>query len=100
MVRRRQILSLVEISNHVPLVIVFTANWLSQSEIVEVVANKIKNSEMHPNVITIDIDEDESLLSTYNISTVPSALIVKNRRIVKKINGTFSKKDVLDQLIS
>jgi thioredoxin-like negative regulator of GroEL len=85
-------------SHEYPLVVVFTATWISQSGIVDIITKKIKTASPDINLLIIDADADEELVNQYNISQLPSAVIIKNQRIMNKINGTFSKKNILDKL--
>lgn len=94
--KKEQLAGYISDSKEHPLVMIFTANWHSHSDIVEIIAEKIKNSSDSIQVITLDADEDEDIFSLYNIGSIPAAIIVKNKQMVKKINGTFSKKMVLD----
>lgn len=83
-----------------PLVLVFTADWVSSSSIVEIVSQKIVNDRDNIALITIDADINKDLLFKYRIKKVPSCVIIKNQEIVNRIEGTFSKKDVLDSIDS
>jgi thioredoxin-like negative regulator of GroEL len=79
-----------------PLVMIFTAKWHSHSDIVEIIAEKIMAADDKIRLIIIDADVDEDLFGVYNISSIPAAIIIKNKQMIKKINGTFSKKMILD----
>lgn len=81
-----------------PLVMIFTATWHSHSDIVEIISEKILNASESVRIITFDADEDEDIFASYNIGSIPAAIIIKNKQMVKKINGTFSKKMVLDYI--
>ena len=81
-----------------PLVVIFSAKWHSHSDIVEIITEKIMKSSDKVRVLTFDADEDEDIFAAYNIGSVPAAIIIKNKQMVKKINGTFSKKMVLDYI--
>ena len=89
-----------EISNSekCPLVLVFTADWVSSSTIVDIVSQKIVDDREDISLITIDADNNKELFSKYRIRKVPSCIIIKNQEIVNRIEGTFSKKEVLDSI--
>ena len=84
-----------ESSTH-PLVIVFSAKWHSHSDIVEIITEKIAKADDSINLFMLDADKDEEFFIRYKIGTIPSALIIKDRKMIKKIEGTFSKKTILD----
>jgi|GEM_PF-2674818 len=94
------LLTFLQESEHNPLVIIFSAEWHSLSEIVEIIGEKVQNADDNINVLPLDADQDYSLFSSYNISTVPSAIIIKNKQMIKRVTGAFSKKTILDAIAS
>ena len=80
------------------IVLVFTADWVSSSTIVDIVSQKIVDDREDISLITIDADNNKELFSKYRIRKVPSCIIIKNQEIVNRIEGTFSKKEVLDSI--
>ena len=80
------------------LVLVFTAEWVSSSTIVDVVCNKIANERADVHLVKIDVDANEDLIAKYRIRKVPSCIIIQNQEITDRIDGAFSKKDVLDRI--
>ena len=77
------------------LVLIFSAEWISQSSIVDIVSQKLRDARSDINVIQLDADADEDLFVKYRVSTLPSAIIIKNHQVIKKITGTFSKMHVI-----
>lgn len=96
--KQAQVSEMIAESYEKPLVLVFSANWLSQSSIVEVILEKIRNAAPNSNVVAIDADEDEEVLVRFNISDLPAAVIIHDQKITYKREGTFSKKMILDEL--
>jgi len=94
----KEILKYLVQSAKVPLLLVFTAHWSPLSEIVSVVAQKVNNTESATNVITIDIDQHENLAKEFNIGSVPSVIIIRNKQIQHKLEGVVSKKEILNLL--
>jgi thioredoxin-like negative regulator of GroEL len=78
------------------ILLVFTAAWLSQSSIVNVVVHKVQLALPELNVRLIDVDQNEELISRFYIDKLPSAVLIKQGLMKRKITGTFSKKDVID----
>jgi len=87
-------------SDQKPLVLIFTAPWISQSIIVDVITEKLITAAPYVNFVTIDTDQDEELAEEYFISKLPSFVVIVKHQIVAKRSGTFSKKNVLDVLNS
>lgn len=79
-----------------PLVVIFSASWHSHSDIVDIITEKIIQADQTINVVSCDADDDEDIFAKYNIDTVPSAIVIKDKKMVRKIKGTFSKKTILD----
>ena len=94
------LLTFLKESENNPLVIIFSAEWHSLSEIVEIIGEKVENANKNINVLPLDADKDYSIFSSYNISTVPSAIVIKNRQMIKRVTGAFSKKTILDAIAS
>lgn len=80
------------------LILVFTATWISQSSIVEIVVEKVKEATPSSNVICFDADLHEDFFIKYKVQTLPTVIIIKRHKLIAKIKGTFSKKQVLDLL--
>lgn len=96
--KQAQIAEMITESYKKPLVLVFSATWLSQSSIVEVIYEKIRDAATDANVVAIDADEDEEVLVRFNISDLPAAVIIHDHKITYKREGIFSKKMILDEL--
>lgn len=94
----QQLFTLINESADHPLVIIFSAHWHSHSDIVEIIAEKLMEADTDLNLISLDSDADEELFDRYNISAIPSAIIIKDKKMIKKVEGTFSKKLILDIL--
>jgi len=88
--------TILENSKEGTLLVVFSANWISQSTIVPIVTDKIIASKPELKTIMIDADRDEEVLLRFSVSELPTALIIHQGQIVAKHEGTFSKKQILD----
>ena len=83
-----------------PLVLVFTADWVSSSTIVEVICEKIIKEREDVTLLQIDADLNKDFFAKYRIKKVPSCIVISNQEIAGRIEGTFSKKDVFSILES
>lgn len=95
---KNEISSGIRRSDKSPLIVVFTANWISSSSIVKVVVNKIKAQAAQASVLEIDTDMNKDLVTKYRIHKLPTCLIFQDQELTHKLEGTFSKKDVLQYL--
>ena len=80
------------------IVLVFTADWVSSSSIVDVVCKKIANERSDVKLVKINVDSNKDLIAKYRIKKVPSCVIIQKQEITDRIEGAFSKKDVLDKI--
>lgn len=96
--RVNQISDLMQNSTDKSLILVFTAEWISSSSIVDVVCNKISRERDDVHLVKIDADNHKDLITKYRIKKVPSCVIIQNQEITDRIEGAFSKKDVLDKI--
>lgn len=80
------------------IVLVFTADWVSSSSIVDVVCIKIASERSDVKLVKINVDNNKDLIAKYRIKKVPSCVIIQKQEIIDRIEGAFSKKDVLDKI--
>lgn len=78
------------------LLLVFTADWISQSTIVTIVLEKIALAVPELLIEVIDAEVNEALLSRLSVSELPTAFFIRDGQLNQKITGTFSKKDILN----
>ena len=78
------------------ILLIFTAAWLSQSSIVDIVSQKIQLALPELKVKLLDVEHNEDLISRFYIQKLPSAVIIKKGLIKGKITGTLLKKNVID----
>ncbi len=78
------------------ILLVFSASWISQSSIVDIVLQKIQNQIPDLIIKQVDVDDNEDLIERFYIKKLPSAVMIKNGQMIHKFTGTFSKKDILD----
>jgi len=79
-------------------ILIFTADWISQSSIVRIISQKINSAAENANVFIVDAEKNEDFLLEYKVTHLPTCVIIKNKVIVDRLEGVFSKKDVLKLL--
>lgn len=65
----------------------FTAKWCGPCQIISPDINKLENiynvnNEQLLHVIKIDVDENEDIVSEFNISSMPTFVFIKNSSVV------------------
>lgn len=68
-------------------VLMFSASWCGPCKAAKPVFNQLKESVQHVDFQVIDIDENQKLATDYNISGVPTFVVLENDQEVQRIVG-------------
>ena len=79
-------------------VLYFSAKWCTACQSTTPIIEQLKRSGT-AQVATVDVDYDVSLVSQYNVRSVPTTVILENGNEVKRYVGTMSAES-LKQLIN
>ena len=77
-------------------ILVFSAHWLSTSSILEIIAEKLRNSSYNLDVQLIYEDENPEILSKFRINKFPTYLILQGNELKYRKEGLFSKQDIFN----
>ena len=98
---KNSLIEILEKSYDHPVMMVFTAEWLSTSGIVNIVLDKVANFvNERMSVFKVDAEIHEDLSKNYRIASLPTTLIFYQGEIVDKTAGILSKKQLIQKMES
>jgi thioredoxin 1 len=82
-----------------PVLVDFWAEWCGPCKLIAPLLDEIaKEKAGSVKVAKVNVDENQSLSSKYNIRAIPSLLFFKNGQLRDQITGMTSKKDLLSRI--
>jgi len=85
--------------SHVPLLVVFTANWLGEGTIMDTIVENIAG-RYHDKIgcYRIDIEASKGLTHLFGIRRLPAMFIFRNGEIVDHFSGMTPKRTLEERL--
>ena len=75
----------------------FWAEWCGPCRVLGPIIEDVGN--LYPNNVgKINVDENNTLASTYNIRSIPTVIIFKNGEIMERMSGISNKEHYLSKL--
>jgi thioredoxin 1 len=87
------------IHSNKPVIVDFWAEWCGPCKMIAPLLDEIareKNGAVK--VGKVNVDENQSLSSKYNIRAIPALLFFKNGQLRDQVTGVTSKKDLLNRI--
>jgi thioredoxin 1 len=76
----------------------FFATWCGPCKMLSPVLEKISTSRADFDIAKIDVDQEQSLASTYGIEVVPTMLIFKDGKVVDKLEGYVDENTIVSKM--
>ena len=83
-----------------PVLVDFYAEWCGPCRMVSPIVDEI--AEEHPEYLIgkVNVDNESELAREFSVVSIPTLVILKNGKLVKRIVGARSKAAILEQLAS
>ena len=76
----------------------FFATWCGPCQMLAPVLEKISSSRADFDIAKVDIDEAQDLAYKYGIQVVPTMVICKDGKVMKKIEGYHNENEIASEM--
>jgi thioredoxin 1 len=74
----------------------FYADWCGPCKILSPIVDEVAEENEKIKVVKINIDQEENLAVEYQILSIPTLVVIKNGKEVKRSVGVVDKEEILD----
>ncbi|MPM44409.1 Thioredoxin C-1 [bioreactor metagenome] len=81
-----------------PVLLDFWAGWCGPCRMVSPIVDEIADETPDIKVGKVNVDEQRELAATFNVMSIPTLMVMKNGKIVKRTLGARPKGDIVSML--
>ena len=76
-------------------IIDFNAEWCGPCRMLGPILENVAKDLKKTKVVSINVDDEEDLATTYNVFTIPCLVLLENGKEIKRNVGLMSKEDLI-----
>ena len=88
-----------EVINSKDLILVdFFATWCGPCRMLSPVLERIATSRAEFDIAKVDVDQSQSLAYKYDVQVVPTMIIFKEGKMMKKLEGFLNENEIIEEM--
>ncbi len=76
----------------------FYADWCGPCRMVSPIVDEIANENPQYLVGKVNVDEENELAAAFDVSSIPTLVVLKNGKIINQVSGAMPKARILSML--
>lgn len=77
-----------------PILVDFNATWCGPCRMMEPILEEVSEKNKEYDFLSVDVDQNNTLASTYGIMSIPCLVVIKDGKEVKRNVGFISKEEL------